>query len=130
MILKKVIGWICLFALMLMAFAFSALALPTPDPSGLPVLDTVSGAILGINGGIVAALTVALGFVFRLMKTDRPLSIVWLVVGFIRMAARILCQVSNVLAAVAGLFDKVLPQNSVQPAVMSVSVAEPAKPKA
>lgn len=64
------------------------------------IIDLVSG----LEGGVVVIAAGVVDFVFRLFKSEKPLSIAWLVAGAVK-------KLSELLVVIAGLLDKVLPQN-------------------
>jgi hypothetical protein len=69
-------------------------------------------SILGSVEGMSATLIVVLEFVFRLLPTKKPLSILHLVAKLIHQGAVIVDGVSSILKKLAKILDSVLPQNS------------------
>jgi hypothetical protein len=67
---------------------------------------------LGSVEGMSATLIVVLEFVFRLLPTKKPLSILHLGAKLIHQGAVIVDGVSSILKKLAKILDTVLPQNS------------------
>jgi uncharacterized membrane protein len=71
------------------------------------IVDTLFGTVKAAEASAVV-LGIVLDFVFRLFKTKKPLSIAHLI-GYMFNKVGALC------VAIGNLFDKVLPQNVVDP---------------
>jgi len=69
----------------------------------MEMLDKVLAMIMSANG-MAATVAVVLEFVLRLVPSEKPLSLLRVVVAVLR-------KVSSVLVALCDLSDKVLPQN-------------------
>lgn len=107
----SVIG-VIMTALMLtvisMAMAFAeADGQPVP---GADVLDSIIKALASAEG---ASLTIALvlEFIFRVVPSNKPLSILHMVAGFLMIADVLLVKASQIVKSAAKILDKVLPQN-------------------
>ena len=61
--------------------------------------------VIPMEASVVVVIAGALDFIFRLIKTEKPLSIAWLVVGFIK-------KVGDLFIKLASFLDKVLPQKT------------------
>ena len=87
----------------------------------LAVLNSISVFIGELSPLTITLLSGGIGFVIdlaaRLLKTDKPKSIAWGLVGIIKGIATATVKIASVAAAVAGLLDKVLPQNINPPQV-------------
>ena len=66
-------------------------------------LDSVTATIDGIGGGVVAAIALALEMLFRLIKSKKPLSLMY---GL----SNIFAKIGSLLKSSGELLDKVLPQ--------------------
>ncbi len=69
---------------------------------GLPVLDKVDGA-LSLSDAITGGLAIVVGLIFRLVPTQKPLSIAYLVAGIFN-------QLGSICTKLGKLGDKILPQ--------------------
>jgi anaerobic C4-dicarboxylate transporter len=67
-------------------------------------IQTVLNALTSVEG-MTGTLIVVLEFVFRLLPTKKPLSVLRIVASVVKGLAAILSKLSNLL-------DKILPQNS------------------
>ena len=56
-----------------------------------------------MTGGVFATVVIVLEMVMRMVKTDKPMSIIYIVSGFLKKS-------SELLSLIASLLDKVLPQ--------------------
>lgn len=74
-------------------------------------IEKILGA-LGSVEGMSATLVIILEFVFRMLPTKKPLSVLHLVAKFIHQGAVIVDGVSSILKKLAKIMDKILPQNS------------------
>jgi hypothetical protein len=68
--------------------------------------------ILGTAEAQGALLTIALEFVFRLFKSEKPLGLVHSAAKFVRVGADIAQKAASILTKLADLSDKVLPQRT------------------
>lgn len=67
------------------------------------------------SGAIAASVAVVLEFAMRLIKTDKPLSWLWVAKKFFDGAKAVLDMVSQLVGAVANFLDSILPQRTKEP---------------
>lgn len=75
-------------------------------------LEKILALIPSVDAGYVASITVALEFILRLIKSEKPLSILYIIAAVIKKLAEILLKISLLL-------DKVLPQRVKAPEVQA-----------
>lgn len=122
-------NFLILFSLTLISMLAMA-ADPSPLPSGLPVLDSVHLGLAGLSAGILSGVAILLELVFRMVKSPRPLSLAWGLVGLLRMAIAVLHQIEQILFDLAAIMDKVLPQRALLPAQpLEIKKVDPPSPK-
>lgn len=82
----------------------------------MQILDQIL-AIIGSAEAQAAVIALVVEFVLRVVKTKKPLSILWIGVGFVKVGASAAAKAAQILEKVAGLADKVLPQKLAEPKV-------------
>lgn len=82
------------------------------------VIQFLSQAVEFVSVNLMASVGIiatVLEFGLRLVKSEKPLSILYAVKGGIEVAVAIVVKVADLLKAVIAFLDKVLPQRVVQP---------------
>jgi len=99
-----------LIGILMTTAAFAEVVNPIAMEQGLPFLDKVKEWLESIMGwpGLVAVVTI-IEFLFRLVKTDKPKSIAWLIKEVVE-------QIATIARVIAELLDMILPQRT-QPTV-------------
>lgn len=85
---------------MVSGFAFAQDAIP-----GQAIADQILAFLDGISGPTYVIIGGAVEFILRLFKSQKPLSILYVIAGGFKM-------VGNLLAKVGNFLDKVLPQKT------------------
>ena len=85
------------------AFLFSFVVFADGEVAQPDVLDKIIAALTGISGPVLVGAAAVIELVFRLLKTDKPLSIAHVVAASAR-------KVSDALEILANILDKILPQ--------------------
>lgn len=110
--LKKYISFLftMIAVLIVGVFAMAQVAtgtpLPVPGEAAISFLDKML-ALIPSDGGAIVVIAGILDFGLRLAKTEKPLSILWMISKFMH-------KIASLFEKLSVLLDKVLPQNSVQ----------------
>lgn len=103
--MKKIMSFIVLAIVSFVSFtAFADMA---GDINGWA--DKIPSAVPAILSVIVAG---AIDLACRIMKTEKPRSIAWAIVGFFKMISGIAGAITNLVTKGAEFLDKLLPQNT------------------
>ena len=101
--MNRVIKVVALMGIIPLIALAAPAVLPVPPVVGVPILDKIIAFLADMPGTVYIVIAAGLEFLFRMVKSDKPKSILW-------GAYEVLGQIGKLAGALAEVLDKVLPQ--------------------